>query len=160
MQVKQGCPGGSWCVLVRSRPILERTKLVFPQNFQNCKLPYMEREKEGGSLWYGGLWLLESYFVNWKTSKTNFSILIPLGLLGSTLPKRNIGECTRVSVQRAVTAVANCNRRLLLHRKRYIISSCVCSLTQDSQWSHTLVVAQQVAHQTSHCLAKSNWPVV
>ena len=159
MQVKQGCPGGSWCVLVCSRPILERTKLVFPQNFQNCKLPYMEREKEGGSLWYGGLWLLESYFVNWKTSKTNFSILIPLGLLGSTLHKRNIGECTVVSVQRAVhcgLCVADCNRRLLLHRKISIISSCVCSLTQDSQWSHTLVVAQQVAHQTSHCLAKSN----
>ena len=74
---------------------------------------------------------MESYFVNWKTSKTNFSILIPLGLLGSTLHKRNIGECTVVSeqravtvvsVQRAVTVVADYNRCLILHRKRSIIS--------------------------------------
>ena len=41
--------------------------------------------------------MVESYFVNWKTSKTNFSILIPLGLLGSTLHKRNIRECTVVA---------------------------------------------------------------
>ena len=47
VQVKQGCPGGRWRVLVSSWPVLERTKLVFSQNFQNCKLPYMEERRSG-----------------------------------------------------------------------------------------------------------------
>ena len=29
-----------------------------------------------------------TYLANWKTSNTNFSILMPLGLLGSTLQER------------------------------------------------------------------------
>ena len=58
----------------------------------------MKRERNGGGGREGrrrdggrgavGLQGKFTYLANWKTSNTNFSILMPLGLLGSTLQER------------------------------------------------------------------------
>ena len=109
VKVQESCSGSCWSVFASSHGILERTELIFPQHLQHSETPVSVcvweiscahthtslvprpsarrhgNEANTHTHTSRGDSSIYTHLANWKTSNTNFSILIPFGLVGSTL---------------------------------------------------------------------------